>query len=272
MPPLRYSDRKRLAETGSLGDLLHETVPGTLTTAVRSLIESSSNASRLKTNVENACIQHFGVGQGWLAFFSGGDDVDAFLDAVEILSEEASKTYRAGTGEFFFIPRVDDRLNELFQRHRFGYRIRDRQVERIGSPALSETVIGPALLAVQRPGWEEVERNYREAVIHQRSGDTDDAITSANAAVEAALKAIGMSGQTLGALAKSFRGSGFVPGYLAGVPELLDDLLNRLNAARSTHGDAHGKAPGSAEVPQPLADLAVHWAGAFLVYLSATVP
>ena len=30
------------------------------------------------------------------------------------------------------------------------------------------------LLAVQRPGWEEVERSFREARDHQRCGETDD--------------------------------------------------------------------------------------------------
>jgi hypothetical protein len=259
----------QLAETGSLGDLIHETVPGPLMVAIRSLIENATAARQLQERVKTACVQHFGVSQEWFAFFYSSD-VTEFADAVEILAEQGSSSYLVDRRNRIAIPNVDDRLNALFERHRFGYRMRDNLVERIGSPALSETVVGPALLAVQRPGWEEVERNFREAVIHQRGGETDDAITSANAAVESALKAIGMPGQSLGQLSKSFRGSGFVPGYLSGVPELLDDLLNRLNAARSTHGDAHGKAPGAAVVPQPLADLAVHWAGAFLVYLAAT--
>jgi hypothetical protein len=270
MGRLRYSDRMQLAETGSLGDLAHETVPGPLQVAIRSLVENAAAARQLQGSIETACVQHFGLSQDWFGFFHSSD-VRAFVDAVEILAEQASKMYFVDRRNRVAIPYVDDRLNALFERHRFGYRVRDHLVERIGSPALSETVVGPALLAVQRPGWEEVERNFREAVIHQRGGETDDAITSANAAVESALKALGMSGQSLGQLSKSFRGSGLVPGYLGGVPELLDGLLNRLNAARSTDGDAHGKAPGAAVVPQALADLAVHWAGAFLVYLAATV-
>ena len=49
---------------------------------------------------------------------------------------------------------------------RFGYRAEGREIRKIGSPALEETIVGPALLAVQRPGWEEVERSYREAMRH----------------------------------------------------------------------------------------------------------
>jgi hypothetical protein len=266
---LRYSDRKVLAETGTLGDLHHEQVPDTLATAIRSLIETASPPAgrQLQDGIQNELIQHFGVGQRWFSFYFGGPDVDAFLDAVEILAEIATSPDYAVP-----IPDIEDRINALFIRHRFGYRIEAGEIRKIGSPALEEVVVGPALLAVQRPGWDEVERSYREAILRQRGGETDDAITAANAAVEAALKAIGMKGKTLGELAKSFRDSGLVPGYLTGVPELLDDLLDRLNASRSTHGDAHGKAPGAVEVPQALADLAVHWAGSFLVYLAETVP
>lgn len=82
-PGLRYSDRKRMAETGSLGDLAHENVPEALATAVRSLVESSSASLSLTRNIENACVQHFGIEQRWFTFFFAGSDVDTFLDAVE---------------------------------------------------------------------------------------------------------------------------------------------------------------------------------------------
>ena len=142
------------------------------------------------------------------------------------------------------------------------------EIRKVGSPALEERIVGPALLAVQRPGWEEAERSFREALAHQRSGETDDALTAANAAVEAALKAVGMKGGTLKELARAFKSSGLVPGYLSNVPSLLEDLLDRLHAARNVEGDAHGKPPGAAVVPPELADLAVYWAGAFIAYLA----
>jgi hypothetical protein len=53
------------------------------------------------------------------------------------------------------------------------------------------------------------------------------------------------------------------------VPVLLVDLLERLEAWRSSEGDVHGKPPGAAAPPRELAALAVHWSGAFLAYLSA---
>jgi hypothetical protein len=79
---------------------------------------------------------------------------------------------------------------------------------------------------------------------------------------------MGLKGATLGDLGKSLRDSRYVPAHLAGVPKMLDDLLQRSNAIRSTEGDAHGKQPGAATVPQSLVNLAIHLAGAFIVYLA----
>jgi hypothetical protein len=274
---LRYSDRWKLAEDGTLGDLRHDRVPDELAQAMRVIAESGKRADvAFETRFNRDLMEQFGRGAQWMSFFSGGDDVDGFLDAVEILADHGRR------GRFVSvpgrkghtarsIPDVEERINRAFQRFRFGYMIEQGEVRRIGSPALDETIAGPALLAVQRPGWEEAERSFRESLRHQRGGETDDALTAAGAAVEAALKAAGMKGQTLKDLARSFTGSGLVPGYLSNVPELIEDLLDRLHAARSQAGDAQGKAAGADEVPQALADLAVYWAGAFVAYLAETI-
>ena len=220
-------------------------------------------------------MEHFGQGQRIFAFFQGGvgsDSVDAFIDAVEILAETASTSMFANRTNRVPIPDVEERINRAFARFRFGYRMQDGEVHKIGSPALEETLVGPALLAAHRPGWEEVERTYREAIHHQLGGEIDDALTSASAAVEAALKAIGMKGSTLKELARAFKSSGHVPGYLENVPNLLEDFLDRLHALRSVEGDAHGKGPGATDPDAALADLAVHLAGSFIVYLAAAVP
>jgi hypothetical protein len=79
-----------------------------------------------------------------------------------------------------------------------------------------------------------------------------------------------MTGQ-FGTMVKQFRSSTIVPPYLRGVPEALESLLSllsRSNAIRSAEGDAHGKDPDAEEVPPALADLAIHWAGSFIVYLA----
>jgi hypothetical protein len=277
---LRFSDRRRLAETGTLGDLSHDVVPPELAQAIRAMVETADPAvrERFLELLTGELMEHFGRSGDWRGFFLSANDRDAtekFLDAVEIFMEFASKNVfqpiarGARTGETRPpIPDVHDRVNRAFERFRFGYHVEGGEIRRIGSPALDEAIVGPALLAVQRSGWEEAERSYREALDHQRRGETDDALTAASAAVEAALKAAGMRGRTLKELARSFKGSGLVPGYLANVPELIEGLLDRLYAARSIEGDVHGNAPGAPAVPPELADLAIYWAGAFISYLA----
>lgn len=287
---LRYSERKRLSETGTLGDLEHDDVPRPLRNAVGHLFGERARATVggwwLK-EVKSKCARFF----GWPAvedfdyYVHQGDSVEDFLDLLEIAVEIGGEEFRyvppgprttLNRPQAQLIPGFPDlenHLNELFERHRFGYQLERGEVRRVGSPLLGETIVSPALLAIQRPGWEEAERAYREAVAHQRGGvdERDDALTSANAAVEAALKAAGFQGDRLGALAKSFRQAKLVPGELSGVPDALDVLLKRQEAIRSNHGDAHGKAPDSPAVPQALVDLAIHWAGAFIVYIAEEV-
>ena len=278
---LRFSERKRLAETGSLGEYEHEQVPPALRNALWYLIYEPKTEARdnMVKAVEGEARLHF----GWAGDESAGSfvqtaTVDELLDFLEILAETcASQKFRSGWNQIsrsYYMSSVmtdaEAKLNNLFERHRFGYRFEGGEARKLGSPSLDEEITGPALLAVSRPGWEQVERSFREALDHQRGGETDDAVTAAHAALEAALKAVGMTGQ-FGTMVKQFRDSELVPPYLRQIPEALDallTLLNRSNAIRSTEGDAHGKAPGSEAVPQHLADLAIHWAGAFIVYLA----
>jgi hypothetical protein len=155
----------------------------------------------------------------------------------------------------------------LFERHRFGYRIQDGQVHAVRSPLLEAVVVGPALFAVREAGWDQADASYREALDRQRAGEIDDALTAANAAVEAALKAFGCTGDRLGPLLRDLKRKPMLAGYVAGTADQIVALLGRLMGWRSAEGDAHGKAPGAQDPPPELASLAIHWAGAFIVYL-----
>jgi hypothetical protein len=229
------------------------------------------------------CTQHFGK-QFWnvkSSAFGVADFVTSkytaindVLDVVEIIAKEATTewTYNkeGATRNLRADPEVETNLNRAFVRHRFGFRISNGEVRRIGAPALDEAIIGPALIAFSRPGWEAGDRSFRDALHHRRGGpdERDAAITDAHAALEAAMKAAGLSGDRLSTLAKSFRNSGIVLPQLEGVPDALDSLLKRSSAIRDSLGDAHGKPPGAQPVPDGIVDLAIHWTGAFIVYLS----
>jgi hypothetical protein len=273
---LLYSERKRLAETGSLGPLSDEPTPE-LRNALSHLFEEGLGRGNRIGPQFRAAINKIGFRYlGWVVGESLPHAListtgEGFLDLVEAAVEEASRKRPISGGySRAALPDVEAEVNNLFDRHRFGYRLESGEIRKVGSPTLDEIVIGPALLAVQRSGWEEVERSFREAIHHQRGApsENDDALTAANAALESALKAVGISGDRLSALAKNFRNSDLVPSELRGVPEAIDTLLKRSGAIRDNHGDAHGKAADAEPVPQELVDLAIHWAGSFIVYLS----
>lgn len=289
MPPLRYSDRRREAEAGTLGPLDYDTIPDGLRVAVRSIYETAAKHSvagrHVDARIAAAFSQHFGrkfykwssqelsIGH-WLESKYSGPSVDDLLDAVEILIDESvhawNFTVGGQEGSYKANAEAENQINRAFVRHRFGYAVDGGQVRRLGSVALDDAIVGPALLATRRPGWEEVDRSYRDALHHQRGGPDERAaaITDAHAALEAALKAGGLKGDRLSALAKSFRNSGLVPAQLEGVPEALDLLLKRSSSIRDPLGDAHGKGPDADPVPDGVVDLAIYWTGAFINYLS----
>lgn len=275
---LRYSDRKREAE-GQLVDASDD-APAALRRALEQVTDELQKWRRPAGPFAYYAVvhhfrQHFGLGgdvypsTGWLRSSATTEDV---LDYVEILVEESTKVYsfKDGSSGAAWLD-IEVRLNRLFARHRFGYRIQDGHVRHVGSPALDARVVGPALQAVQREGWEEVERSFKEALEHQRGDvhERDDALTAATAALEAALKASGLKGTHLSQLAKSLRNSGMIPSQLEGVPEALDTLLKRSGAIRDPMSDAHGKPPGAEEVPPEIVDLSIYWTGAFINYLAA---
>jgi hypothetical protein len=199
---LRFSERKHLDETGSLGDLVEDTVPQSLRGAFAHFLahEKTSTVSQFVDRELNRLMgRHYGHTN--LSTLIASGDVGEFLDLCEIVLEVAPNRYRWASNFYAGIPNAEATLNQIFDRHRFGYQFENGQARPISSPALSIEVIGPALLAVRRPGWESVEEAFRQAVQHLRRADeTADAITSASSAVEAALKGLELKGQP-------FRGS-----------------------------------------------------------------
>jgi len=287
MTGLRYSDRKRLAESGTLGPLEYDAVPAPLRAAIASIYRTAARnhpaGAHFDHQVVAAAEQHFGrrfygvnTSGGTIVGFieTSSTSVDHLLDLVEILAEAAVVPWQFNIGgvaqTHYADAAVEDHFNAAFVRCRFGYRLERGEIRRIGSPALDERVVGPALLALGRPGWEEADRSFRNALHHRRGGveERDAAITDAHAALEAAMKAAGLRGDRLSALAKSFRSAELVPPQLQGVPDALDTLLKRSSAIRDPLSDAHGKPPGSEPVPEGIVDLMIHWVGAFIVYLS----
>ena len=248
--PLRYSERKRLSETGNLGPLSDEPSPElrrALTHAIDRVRQSLSDALswRFIGRAQDVCEEHFGLGgEKVVNYPSVAPDTERLLDFLEILVDVGSTDLgyidfnrRQRVAKAW--PTAGEDFNGLFERHRFGFRFADGHAHAVASPALEERITGPALLAVQRPGWEQVERSYREALMHQRGSEqeNDDALTAANAALEAALKAVGLPGKMLGELGKSLRASALVPAHHRRSPE----ASRRPNAAIECDSEYRGR-------------------------------
>lgn len=278
---LRYSERKALAETGSLGDLQAD-VPSELRNAISIYVHYARQAAdsqvrkAFDTALADALGRHFGEWE-LIKALSRPAAAD-FLDAMEILVDEGAVPrrytyYQGGSSSVSTarcLPKAEVDLNQMFDRHRFAYRFEEGAIRPVMSPLLDAEIVGPALLAISRPGWENVERSYREALLHQRRSDEwHESLTAAAAAVEAALKAAGYSGATLGALTRDFRRAPIASGYSPQIVDHLAELIEQLMAWRSHSGSAHGKEPGSTDPPPELVALAIHWAGSFIVYLGS---
>jgi hypothetical protein len=94
---MRYSDRTKLVQHGTLGDVVHDRVSDEMATAIRALMESAQSLVRemFYERLTNAAIQHFGVGQPWHGYVSGGMSPDVLLDFIEIASDQAQATIAA---------------------------------------------------------------------------------------------------------------------------------------------------------------------------------
>src|SRR4051794_34750395 len=110
MERLRYSDRKRLADQGSLGPLEYTDVPAPLRKAIASIYRHAAYQPMAGEHFDRrmvaACEQHFGrtfYGRGIsenferVQYFIEGTyraaSVDEFLDVCEILAEEAVRVW-----------------------------------------------------------------------------------------------------------------------------------------------------------------------------------
>lgn len=270
---LRYSERKRLAEEGTLGDLQSDVVPVPPRVAVSHFYNSvttnwvAAGGRRVGEEVIDSLVLHFGMPDDRVAAHAISGDVDALLDFREVFVEVGSMRRRvSGVGMRLAVPGIESQSNRLCERHRFGFRLNNDEAVPISPPALDRDVVGPAPLAASRPGWQKVEEDYREALDHLR-GEVGLAINSAHAAMESALKPLGFNGAALSDLHREFRKSDAVPGYLASGLDQLSQAVGKLTPLRGT-GEAHGQAPDAEEPPREFAAPAIHMAGAFIVFLS----
>lgn len=196
---------------------------------------------------------------------------DEFLTSLEVIAQGSStmesakpvsRSYLSGGGREFHTT-----LNQIFTDHRFGFEMSSEGViNRVGSPALHEVLVRPALLRIHDSRFSEAEDHFHKALEYYRGEDSRRCIFEAGTAVESLLKALGYQGSTLEDLAEDFRKKAPERGY---IKELVPDVvsfLKKLYALRSDLG-GHAAKPGEEHVQLSYALLSLHLSGALIVFL-----
>lgn len=157
-----------------------------------------------------------------------------------------------------------DTLSKRMKQHKLAFDLVQFKVVEKRSEELHAEVVAPALTLLHgRNRFADAERQYRDALDELAGGKWADAITDASSAVENVLRAIlGLSQGTLADLLGQARMRGLFGDPQAARLKKVVTGFTALADIRNEESDAHGNSSDSAT-----AWLALHWAGALIVYL-----
>ena len=299
-----YSYRKRVAE-GAIPDvLIYDELPETLRVQIIRIWRNAIGPAHVYSGVELGAVGE--NNRGWQTIhdtvaqehgrFSLSSDANLFdrcqqfllgasvNDALDII--EASFSYIDEIARRFrghdrtrrgITATADDAINELnerFRRASVGYRFEDSKILRIDSELIHAEVVKPALRYLQHRGFEGPREEYLKAHAHYRAGETKDAITNANNALESTLKTICSQrsweypqGARASDLLRVVREKGLLPNYLDNsFDQLAATLKSGLPRVRNEEG-GHGQGPTPRKTPDYVAAYALHLAAAKILFL-----
>jgi hypothetical protein len=155
-------------------------------------------------------------------------------------------------------------VSTRMKQHRLAYDLIKFKVVEKRSEELHAEVVAPALTLLHgRRRFEGAERQYRDAIDELAGENWADAITDASSAVENVLRVIlGLSQGTLADLLGQARMRGLFGDPQAARLKKVVTGFTALADMRNEESDAHGNSSDTAT-----AWLALHWAGALIVYL-----
>ena len=157
-----------------------------------------------------------------------------------------------------------DTISKRMKQHKLAYDVVEFKVVEKRSEELHTHVVAPALTLLHgRSRFTDAERQYGDALDELADGNWADAITDASSAVENVLRIIlGLSQGTLADLLGQARIRGLFGNPQAARLKKVVTGFTALADMRNEESDAHGNTSDSAT-----AWLALHWAGALIVYL-----
>jgi hypothetical protein len=163
--------------------------------------------------------------------------------------------------------RFETQANELLHSERIAYELVNSQIVELESQELHANVVVPTLrLLSRRPGWEEVERAYQEALHQVADGKYDNAITDAGTVLQEALEAAGCTGKNLGPLISDARQQGILGPHDSKLVTGVESIMEWVSADRSQSGDGHH---GDSGATHEDAYFTIHVVGALILRLAS---
>ncbi|UYN96562.1 MAG: hypothetical protein KIT25_06415 [Enhydrobacter sp.] len=194
-------------------------------------------------------------------FFMNAANHDQRLDLIEIVMTFIHRTRTNSGNQQHLI----DELNTRFRIAGVGYQCEDGKLFRMDSTVAHEEMVKPALRLLSGKGFEEADRQFRDAHTHYRRGEHPQAITEAGKAFESTLKAICTAkkwpyekGARASDLIKVAVKNGLFPAWLEeGLTAYVAMMKTGLPGVRNEAGP-HGTAPNAEPVRAYLARYALH--------------
>jgi HEPN domain-containing protein len=216
---------------------------------------NSDDQSLIRTLWERMLVRALGVPgrpSGPLDFLVNANFREFFIGLEVALHCAAIAVSRASFGRgqdcVDYIQKTVGDINTLFRYYALGFELVDVkdappiQLIRKDSEYTHAETVKPALSLLTMEGFEDADKQFRDAHREFQEGNYDDAITDANAAVETVLKVVlGRIDGTAKELLKAAADDGYFPSFFADSINQWINLFLDLPAVSNRYGDAHGK-------------------------------
>ena len=210
-------------------------------------------------------------------WFKTNDDVDAALDAVEVITRICA--YYAPRGYENTVSGVNNHINTLNARMleaQFGFQVENGIIVEFSSQFAHVEIIVPALRVLSQDRFGTADAEFRKAHEEFRNRSYVDCITDCGKALESVFKVIaaergwpGVSdNSTLAKLIEAAATNDLFPGYMEEQVKGLRAMLQGPGTVRNKDG-AHGKGDAPSHASRDLAAYQLHQTAAAIIFLAA---
>ncbi len=167
------------------------------------------------------------------------------------------------------VTKCERELNSLFEIHNSPWRIVNKSIIRVDSEYLHSEVIARTQTLLKENAATGALEEFSEAVSCLTGGETKDAIINAHKSVESVMKTCLdiKEHKTYGELLRLVVDSGLVPEYYEEFLTHFEKLALAASKERNQPARGHGQGSDPTIVPKPLAEFALHLAGAVNLFM-----